>query len=88
MKREFKTTEFWTLIIMVLAWLVDRRVGTDLFSQVDPATLTEAKAQVLLIAANLREQSGSDSNLLVYAGGAIYLIRKVQKIVEVMKNAG
>ena len=46
-----------------------------------------AKAQVAIIAANLREATGSDSNIIVYGAVAVYVGRKLEKIVSVWKGA-
>lgn len=80
MKREYKTTEFWALIVMVLTWFVDRQTGTDLFSQVDLNTVTGVKAEVLALAAEIRGETGGQSNILIYTGILIYGLRKIEKV--------
>ena len=81
MKREYKTTEFIALILMSATWLIDRQFGSDLFSQVDLATVDGARAEVLALAAEIRGEGGSNSNLLVYTGLFIYGLRKVEKVI-------
>jgi len=88
MKPEYKTTELWAVGVAAALWLVDKWVGTNVLDTLaDGQTLTEAKVQVAAIAASLREATGSDSGLLIYAAMAVYFGRKVEKVVAIWKGA-
>lgn len=87
-KKEYKTTEFWAVGIAAAVWLVDKWLGTNILDLiVDGQPMTEAKLQVAAIAAQLREATGSDSDILVYGALAVYVGRKVEKVVAVWKGA-
>ena len=69
-------------------WLLDKHTGTNILDVLaDGEAVTTAKAQVAIIAANLREATGSDSNIIVYGAVAVYVGRKLEKIVSVWKGA-
>ena len=88
MKPEYKTTELWAVGVAAALWLIDKWVGTNVLDTLaDGQTLTEAKVQVAAIAASLREATGSDSGLLIYAAMAVYFGRKVEKVVAIWKGA-
>ena len=88
MKPEYKTTELWAVGVAAALWLIDKWVGTNVLDTLaDGQTLTEAKVQVAAIAASLREATGSDSGLLIYAAMAVYFGRKVEKVVTIWKGA-
>lgn len=88
MKPEYKTTELWAIGVAAALWLVDKWVGTNVLDTLaDGQTITEAKVQVAAIAASLREATGSDSGLLIYAAMAVYFGRKVEKVVAIWKGA-
>ena len=88
MKPEYKTTELWAVGVATALWLIDKWVGTNVLDTLaDGQTLTEAKVQVAAIAASLREATGSDSGLLIYAAMAVYFGRKVEKVVAIWKGA-
>ena len=88
MKREWQTTEFWAVVAGAALWLVDKWVGTNVLDTLaDGQTITKAKMQIATIAASLREATGSDSGLLIYAAMAVYVGRKLEKIVSVWKGA-
>ena len=88
MKPEYKTTELWAVGVAAALWLVDKWVGTNVLDTLaDGQTITEAKVQVAAIAASLREATGSDSGLLIYAAMAVYFGRKVEKVVAIWKGA-
>lgn len=80
MKREFKTTEFWFVILALAAWLYDKHNGTDFFSKITPENIADIHTQVLAIAAAYKQQAGYDSNLLIYLSGIVYGIKKWEKI--------
>ena len=80
MKREYKTTEFWAVVIGALLWLLDKHTGTNILDILsDGNTITEAKVQVASIAASLREATGSNSDIIVYGALAVYVGRKGRK---------
>ena len=86
MQREYKTTEFWAVVVGAALWLIDRYAGTNLFDIVaDGQPITEAKAQVLAIAAQLRQATGANESILLYAAMAVYFGRKIEKIVSVWR---
>ena len=87
-RREYQTTEFWAMLIGVALYLADRHLGGGLLDGL-PAdqAITEAKAQVLAIAAQLRQATGSESGLILYAAGAVYGLRKVEKIVALWRRS-
>ena len=88
MKPEYKTTELWAVGVAAALWLVDKWVGTNVLDTLaDGQPLTEAKVQVAAIAASLREATGSDSELLIYAAMAVYFGRKAEKVVALWKGA-
>ena len=87
-KKEYKTTEFWAVVIGAILWLIDKWTGTNILDVLsDGQALTDAKTQVAIIAANLREATGSDSDIIVYGAVAVYVGRKLEKIVSVWKGA-
>lgn len=87
MKREYQTTEFWAVVIGAILWLVDKHTGTNILDALaDGEAVTTAKAQVAIIAANLREATGSDSDILVYGAVAVYVGRKLEKIVSAWRR--
>ena len=86
MKREYQTTEFWAVVIGVILWLLDRHTGTNILDVLaDGEAVTAAKAQVAIIAANLREATGSDSDVVIYGAMAIYVGRKLEKVVKIWR---
>ena len=88
MKREYQTTEFWAVVIGAALWLIDKWTGTNILDVLsDGQALTDAKVQVAAIASSLREATGSDSGLLIYAAMAVYFGRKVEKVVTIWKGA-
>lgn len=88
MKPEYKTTELWAVGVAAALWLIDKWVGTNVLDTLaDGQAITEAKVQVAAIAASLREATGSDSGLLIYAAMAVYFGRKVEKVVAIWKGA-
>ena len=88
MKREYQTTEFWAVVIGAILWLLDKWTGTNILDVLsDGQALTDAKVQVAAIAANLREATGSDSDIIVYGAVAVYVGRKAEKVVSVWKGA-
>lgn len=88
MKREWKTTEFWAVVIGAILWLIDKWTGTNILDVLsDGQALTDAKVQVAAIAASLREATGSDSDIIVYGAVAVYVGRKVEKVVAIWKGA-
>ena len=80
MKREYKATEFWALVLMVAAWLLDRYFGAGLLDNIDLAAVDSAKAEVLKLAADLRGDGGN-SSILVIVGLVVYMGRKAEKII-------
>ena len=87
MKREYKTTEFWTVVLGALLWLLDKHTGTNILDILsDGNIITEAKVQVASIAASLREATGSNSDIIVYGALAVYIVRKVEKITSIWKK--
>ena len=87
-KREFQTTEFWTVAVGLALWLVDRYAGVGVLDGMDPdQAITEARAQVLAIAAQLRAATGSESGLILYVAGGVYLLRKLEKIAAIWRRA-
>ena len=88
MKREYQTTEFWAVVIGAILWLLDKHTGTNILDVLaDGEAVTAAKAQVAIIAANLREATGSDSDIIVYGAVAVYVGRKVEKVIAIWKGA-
>lgn len=86
-KREYQTTEFWAMSVGLLLYLADRYLGGGLLDGLPPdQVLTEARAQVLAIAAQLRQATGNESSLIIYAAGALYALRKIEKIVVVWRG--
>lgn len=86
-KREFQTTEFWTVAVGLALWLVDRYAGVGVLDGMDPdQAITEARAQVLAIAAQLRAATGSESGLILYVAGGVYALRKAEKIVALWRR--
>lgn len=86
-QREYQTTEFWAMLTGVVLYLADRHLAGGLLDGVPPdQVLTEARAQVLAIAAQLRQATGSESGLILYAAGAVYALRKVEKIVALWRR--
>lgn len=87
MKREYQTTEFWAVAIGAILWLLDKHAGTNILDVLsDGQALTDAKVQVAAIAANLREATGSDSDIIVYGAVAVYVGRKAEKVVKIWKG--
>ena len=87
MKREWQTTEFWAVVAGAALWLLDKWTGTSILDVLsDGQALTDAKVQVAAIAASLREATGSDSDIIVYGAVAVYVGRKVEKVVKVWKG--
>ena len=87
-KREYSTTEFWTVGIGVLLYLLDRHLAGGVFDGLAPdQAITEARAQVLAIAAQLRQATGSESGLILYVAGGVYLLRKLEKIATIWRGA-
>ena len=87
MKREYQTTEFWAVVIGAVLWILDKHTGTNILDVLaDGETVTAAKAQVAIIAANLREATGSDSDIIVYGAVAVYVGRKIEKVVKIWKG--
>ena len=88
MKREYQTTEFWAVVIGAILWLLDKWTGTSILDVLsDGQALTGAKVQVAAIAASLREATGSDSDIIVYGAVAVYVGRKVEKVIAIWKGA-
>ena len=88
MKREYQTTEFWAVVAGAALWLVDKWTGTNILDVLsDGHALTDAKVQVAAIAASLREATGSDSDIIVYGAVAVYVGRKVEKVIAIWKGA-
>lgn len=86
-KREYTTTEFWAVGVGLLLYLLDRHVGGGLLDGIPPdQVLTEARAQVLAIAAQLRAATGSESGLILYVAGGVYALRKAEKIVALWRR--
>ena len=87
MKREWQTTEFWAVVASAALWLLDKWTGTNILDVLsDGQALTDAKIQVAAIAANLREATGSDSDIIVYGAVAVYVGRKVEKVVKIWRS--
>jgi len=87
MKREWQTTEFWAVVAGAALWLIDKYTGTNILDVLpDGQALTDAKVQVAAIAASLREATGSDSDVVIYGAMAIYVGRKVEKVVKIWKG--
>ena len=85
-QREYKTTEFWSVAIVVILWLLDRHTGTNILDVLaDGEAVTAAKAKVAIIAAYLREATGSDSDVVIYGAMAIYVGRKLEKVVKIWR---
>ena len=88
-KREYSTTEFWTVGVGLLLYLLDRHLAGGVFDGLAPdQAITEARAQVLAIAAQLRAATGSESGLILYVSGGVYLLRKLEKIAAIWKRPG
>ena len=88
MKREYQTTEFWAVVVGAALWIIDKWTGTSILDVLsDGQALTDAKIQVAAIAANLRDATGSDNDIIVYGTVAVYVNRKLKKIVSVWKGA-
>ena len=86
MKREYQTTEFWAVVIGAILWIIDKWTGTNILDVLsDGQALTDAKVQVAAIAANLREATGSDSDVVIYGAMAIYVGRKIEKVVKIWR---
>ena len=86
-KREYQTTELWAVVLAAALWLIDRWTGTSLFDLVaDGQPITEARAQVAAIVAQLHAAAGGNSDLLLYIGGMIYAGRKAEKIVAAWRG--
>ena len=79
-RREYQATEFWAVAGTVALWLADRYFGGSLLDQVHLAEISDAKAQVLALAAELRGEGGG-TTLLVVAGLVVYVGRKLEKII-------
>ena len=88
MKREYQTTEFWAVVVGAALWIIDKWTGTNILDVLsDGQALTDAKVQVAAIAASLREATGSDSDIIVYGAVAVYVGRKVEKVIAIWKGA-
>ena len=86
-RREYQTTELWAVVLAAVLWLIDRWTGTSLFDLVaDGQPITEARAQVAAIVAQLHAAAGGNSDLLLYVGGLIYAGRKIEKIVSAWRR--
>ena len=86
-RREYTTTECWAVGVGLLLYLLDRHVGGGLLDGIPPVqVLTEARAQVLAIAAQLRQATGSESGLILYVAGGVYALRKAEKIVAIWRR--
>ena len=86
-KREYSTTEFWTVGVGLLLYLLDRHLAGGVFDGLAPdQAITEARAQVLAIAAQLRQATGSESGLILYVAGGVYALRKAEKIVTLWRR--
>ena len=86
-RREYQSTEFWAVGIGLLLYLLDRHVGGGLLDGLPPdQVLTDARAQVLAIAAQLRQATGSESGLILYVAGGVYALRKAEKIVALWRR--
>ena len=87
MQREYKTTEFWTIAAGVVLYIADRYTSGGVLDGIDPSlAVTEARAQVLAIAAQLRQATGSESGLILYVAGGVYALRKAEKIVSIWRR--
>lgn len=88
MKREYQSTEFWAVLVGILIYLADRHLAGGLLDGLPPdQVMTEARAQVLAIAAQLRQATGSESGLILYVAGGVYLLRKLEKIATIWRGA-
>ena len=86
-KREYSTTEFWAVGVGLLLYLLDRHLAGGVFDGLAPdQVITEARAQVLAIAAQLRQATGSESGLILYVAGGVYALRKLEKIVSIWRR--
>ena len=86
-KREYSTTEFWTVGVGLLLYLLDRHLAGGVFDGLQPdQAITEARAQVLAIAAQLRAATGSESGLILYVAGGVYALRKIEKIAAIWRR--
>ena len=86
-RREYQTTELWAMVLAAVLWLIDRWTGTNLFDLVaDGQPITEARAQVAAIVAQLHAAAGGNSDLLLSVGGLIYAGRKIEKIVSAWRR--
>lgn len=87
-RREYQSTEFWTVGVGLLLYLLDRHLAGGVFDGLAPdQAITEARAQVLAIAAQLRQATGSESGLILYVSGGVYLLRKIEKIAAIWRGA-
>lgn len=87
-RREYTTTEFWAVVISLVLYLLDRHLGGGLLDGLPPdQVLTDARAQVLAIAAQLRAATGSESGLILYVAGGVYALRKIEKIAAIWRRA-
>ena len=72
----------------MLLYLLDRHLAGGVFDGLAPdQAITEARAQVLAIAAQLRAATGSESGLILYVAGGVYLLRKLEKIAAIWRRA-
>ena len=86
-RREYQSTEFWTVLVGILIYLADRYLAGGLLDGIPPdQVLTEARAQVLAIAAQLRQATGSESGLILYVAAGVYALRKAEKIVSIWRR--
>ena len=86
-RREYTTTEFWAVVIGLVLYLLDRHLAGGVFDGLQPdQAITEARAQVLAIAAQLRAATGSESGLILYVAGGVYALRKAEKIVALWRR--
>lgn len=87
-RREYQSTEFWAVLVGVALYLADRHLAGGLLDGLPPdQVLTEARAQVLAIAAQLRQATGSESGLILYVAGGVYALRKLEKIAAIWRRA-
>ena len=87
MRREYKTTEFWAVVVGAGLWLADKHLGTNVLDVLaDGEAVTAAKAQVAIIADSLRAATGSDSNVIVYGAIVVYIARKAEKVADMWRS--
>ena len=86
MKPEYKTTEFWAVIGLIVIWLVDRRLGTNILDAVDIEGLTEVKAKVVAIAGQLQTLKADSGDLILYLAALLYGGRKAEKVTNKIKG--